>query len=136
MSLASIKLVPIGSTVTFRSKNPNDVTVWQGVLESTGSYKSILPYMNPASYNEAVIQADPTVSTDPTTLTYFLITVSNNATVPTVQVFSDEWIANGTLNIVTLGNSVTIVVDDPLNDPQTILSILANAGYAATIATS
>ena len=135
MSLTSIKQATEGSIVSFRSKNPNDLVVWQGTLESIGTYRSIRSYTNPASYNEAVRQSDPTVSSDITDLTYFLITVDNQAEQPTMMVFADEWITPGSLNNGSLGNQIIVRIDDPLNNPQTILSILANAGYACKIIT-
>lgn len=136
MALTSVKQATQGSVISFRSKNPNDTTVWQGTLESIGTYRSIRSYLNPQSYNEAVRQSDPTVSSDVTDLTYFLITVDNQATQPTTMVFADEWVEPGSLNEVALGNQVTIRVSDPLNNTQTILSLLASAGYASKVVTS
>jgi hypothetical protein len=133
MSIASIKDVPEGSTITFRSINPNDSVTWIGTLEAIGTYRSIRAYMDPTSYNEACRQVSSSISSDVTTLLYFLITVDNNASTPTIQAFAQEWIVPGSLNIVSLGNQVTITIDDPNNSPQTILSILANAGYACKI---
>ena len=133
MAETSIKNVAEGSVVSFRSKNPNDTVIWQGTLESIGTYRSIRGYTNPTSYNEAVRQNDPTVPSDITSLTYFLITVDNNAELPIMQVFADEWITPGSLNKVSLGTQVTLQVEDPLNHPQTILSLLASAGYACKI---
>jgi len=133
MTISSIKDVDEGAMISFRSKNANDTNLWVGTLESVGTYRSIRAYMNPASYNEAVRQVDATVSSDVTTLTYFLITVDNDATEPTMQVFADEWIEAGSLTVVNPGNKVTIVVDDPNNNPQAILSLLASGGYASKI---
>lgn len=128
-----VKDIDSGSTITFRSKKPNDTVAWVGTLESVGTYKSIRAYLNPAAYNEAVRQVDPSVPSDVTTLTYFLITVDNNANEPTVMVFASEWISNGSLNVVSLGNKVTIQVDDPNNNVTSILSLLASAGYACKV---
>lgn len=133
MALSSIRLATQGAVITFRSKDPNDVTNWIGTLESVGTYRSIRPYGDPRARNEAVRQTDPTISSDVTLLTYFLITVENNATQPTTMLFADEWIEEGSLNEVLLGNQVKLVVDDPLNNTQQILSILANAGYACRV---
>ena len=131
--VTSVKEVDEGSTISFRSKNVVDTVIWKGVLESVGTYRSIRGYMNPASYNEAVRQVDPTVPSDVTLLTYFLITVDNDATEPTIQAFAQEWIEAGSLTVLDLGSKVTIQVDDPLNDSQRILSLLASAGYASKI---
>ena len=133
MATTSVKDVAEGSTITFRSKNVNDPTVYLGVLESVGTYRSIRDRLNPTAYNEAVRQSDPTVSSDITALTYFLITLSNNQTEETMDVFADEWIAAGSLSVLTLANKVTVVVEDPNQNPQAIVSLLANAGYACTI---
>lgn len=133
IAVANINLVPQGSIITFRSLNPNDTTTWIGTLESKGTYKSIRPYFDPAAYNQAVRQIVPTVSSDPTVLNYFLITVDNNAQQSTIQPFAQEWIDPGSLYIITPGNKVTVVVEDPLDDPQSILSLLASAGYSAKI---
>lgn len=129
----SIDTITPGAVITFRSKNVNDTVVWRGTLESKGTYRSILPYGDPRAYNEAVRQNDPSVTSDVTLLSYFLITVDNSGTTPTVQAFAQEWIEDGSLNEITVGNKVKLIVDDELSNPQRILSILANAGYSAKI---
>lgn len=130
----NIKDVEPGSMVTFRSKNANDTVLWRGVVEmNRGTYKSIRNYTNPAAYNQAVRQTDPTVPSDETTLNYFLITVDNNSSNPTTLVFAQEWIEPGSLVVITPGNKVTLQVDDPNNNTNQIISILANAGYSVKI---
>lgn len=133
MPMTSVKDIDEGSMITFRSKNPNDTVLWKGTLESVGTYRSVRAYGNPDAYNKAVRQVDTSVSADLTDLTFFLITVDNNSTDPVMRVFADEWIESGSLNIIDLGNKVKIQVDDPNSNPQQILSILANAGYACKI---
>ena len=135
MTLTSIESVPIGTMVTFRSKNANDTVVWQGTLEGIVTYSVARAYLDPRSYNEAVRQTDNTVSSDVTTLTYFIITVDNQASSPTTLVFADQWISPGSLAEISLGNQVTLIVTDTKNNPQLIVSILANLGYACTIQT-
>ena len=133
MTLLSIKDIVEGTVITFRSKNANDTVGWRGTLESIGTYRSIIGHGNPAAYNEAVRQSDSTVPSDLTSLTYFLITVDNDANSPTMQLFANEWIEPGSLHQIALGNQVTIKIDDPNNNTQAILSLLANAGYACKI---
>lgn len=133
MAITSIKDVPEGSLITFRSKDPSDLVDWRGTLESIGTYRSIRDRINPASRNEAVRQTDQTVPSDVTQLTYFLITVDNEATQPTMMVFANEWITPGSLHIITLNNQVSIQIDDPNNDTPKILSILAGAGYSCRV---
>jgi hypothetical protein len=132
-----VKDIEPGSMITFRSKNANDPTIWRGTLEiPTGTYKSIRRYGNPAAENQAVRQTDPTVPTDETTLTYFLITVDNDSTEKTERVFAQEWIQAGSLVVINPGNKVTLIVDDPNNDPLMIVSLLASAGYSSRIITT
>ena len=133
MTLSSIRDVQEGSVVSFRSKNPNDLVFWKGTLESIGTYRSIIGLGNPAPYNEAVRQSDPSVSSDLTNLTYFTITVDNDSSNPTTQVFANEWIQPGSLHQVALGNQITVKIDDPKNNTQAILSLLAGAGYACKV---
>jgi hypothetical protein len=133
MTTITINDVTPGSTISFRSKNANDLVSWVGTLLFIGVYQAILPYGNPAAYNAAVRQADPTVPTDVTTLTYFLVKVDNGATTPTLQLFAQEWIAPGSLVQTDLGNAVKILVQDPAVNTQAILSLLASAGYACSV---
>ncbi len=132
-SVNSITEIPQGSMITFRSKNPNDVTSWIGTLQSIGTYRSILPYGDPAAYHQAVRQIDNTIPSDVTTLKFFLITVDNNSDVPTDMAFADEWISPGTLYIQYPANKVKIEVDDPSNNSIAILQLLASAGYTAKV---
>jgi hypothetical protein len=133
MSLVSIKQIIEGSVVSFRSKNASDPTIYQGTLESIGTYRSIRSHRDPRSYNEAVRQSDPLVPSDITALTYFLITVDNASEKELMVAFADEWIAPGSLNQVSLGSQITVLIEDPKNNPQSILSLLASAGYGAKI---
>lgn len=133
MTLTSVKDVDAGSLISFRSKNANDLVVWQGTLEAIGTYRLIRDYGDPRPYNEAVRQTDSAVPSDVTLLTYFLITVDNAANQPVKQIFADEWIQSGSLVQVNLGNYVTLRVQDPFNNTQNILSILANAGYSSKV---
>ena len=129
----NIKDISIGAMIQFRSKNPNDITAWRGTLESVGGYRSIQSRTNPAPYHQAVRQVDPSVPLSEVDLTYFLITVDNSASQPTMQVFAQEWIEPGSLLEINLGTKVTIEVTDSVGDSQAILSLLASGGYATKI---
>jgi hypothetical protein len=133
MALTSVKEIPEGSLISFKSKKQGDQTVYQGVLESQGTFRSIKSMLNPQPYNEAVRQSDRLVPSDVTLLTYFVITVDNKSEKETMIAFANEWIAEGSLKQVSLGNKVTLTVDDPSNDPHAIVSLLASAGYASKI---
>lgn len=133
MAFSSIRDVSEGAIISFRTKNPNDTVNWQGTLEAIGTLRAVQTYGNPAPYNEAVRQSDPSVPSDLSSLTYFLITVDNDSTSPTLSVFADEWILPGSLNEISLGNQVKLLVDDPKKDTQAILSLLASAGYACRL---
>ena len=129
----SLKSLDNGTIISFQSKNASDQVQWRGTLEGRGSYRSIVGYGDPRSFNEAVRQSDPTVSSDVTKLNYFLIAVDNESSNTIIKAFAEEWIEEGSLVVILPGNQVSITVDDPFNDSQKILSLLASAGYAATI---
>lgn len=133
MSLPSIKNVAPGLKVRFQSKRADDITNYVGTLLFVGNYAAIRMFTDPSAYNAVVRQSDPTVSSDPTTLTYFLLQIDNNAETPTQVPFADEWIASGTLFEVSTGNKIRIEVDDPYNNPQDIISLLASRKYACKI---
>lgn len=125
--------VDLKSVITFRSKNPVDTVLWKGTLIGTGIYEAIRSIMDPRAYNEAVRQVDNDVPSDVTLLNYFMIIVDNGATTPTTMVFAEEWLESGSLAVINLANKVKLQVEDPFSNPQQILSILANAGYACKI---
>ena len=129
----SIDEIPIGSMITFRSKRETDTVVWRGVLEGKVSYLIARGYEDPRSYNEAVRQSEPTIPSDVTLLDYFLVTLDNSAEVKETKAFAQEWIESGTLAIINPGNKVTILVQDPLSNPNQIVSLLASAGYKSKI---
>ena len=134
MPTTLVSSLPPGTTFQFRSKDPDDTTQWIGNLESPiCSYNIARSYMNPAAYNEAVIMVDNTVPSDVTLLNYFILTVANNSEEPTLQVFAQEWILPGSLSVISSVNTVKLIVKDPLNDPQAIVSLLASGGYYSTI---
>lgn len=134
MATLTVKDIAEGSSISFRSKNASDTTDWVGTLEiPVGTYRAIRGYTDPRAYNAGARQVDPTIPSDVSQLTYFLITVDNGAEQPTMQVFAQEWIEPGSLNVLTLGNQVTLMVEDPNNNSQAILSLLASAGYKSQI---
>lgn len=128
-----IKDIEPGAMITFRSKRADDTVVWRGTLEARGGYRFARGYGDPAAYNAAVRQVDNTVPSDPTALTYFVITVDNDATTPTQMVFAEEWIISGSLTVLLPGNKVTIQVDDPAGNTNAIIALLASAGYSTRI---
>lgn len=125
--------VDLGSIITFRSKRADDTVLWRGTLIGTGIYQAIRSLMDPQAYNEAVRQVDSDVPSDVTLLNYFMIVIDNGSEVPNTQVFAEEWIEAGSLTVISLSNKVKIVVEDPFNNTQQILSILANAGYTSKV---
>lgn len=133
MATSTIKDVDEGEYIIFQSKNPNDTVVWKGKLEGKVSYKLARQQDNPAPYNTAVRQVDNSVSANEAELTYFIITVDNGADVPPLQVFADEWIQPGSLQVINPANKVKLLVTDQYNDSARVISALANAGYSARI---
>jgi hypothetical protein len=121
--------IAIGTSISFRSKSASDTRQLTGVFEGSVSYTVARSYLDPRSYNELIRQSDPTVSSDVTTLSYFLITLESVGLV----LFADEWIANGSLATVDGANFVTIQVTDPHHDNAAILSLLMSGGYFARV---
>lgn len=134
MAISAVKDIAQGTMISFRSKRADDTVAWRGILEMPiGTYRSVRGYGDQRPYNEAVRRVDPSVTSDITDLTYFLITLDNSAENDATYVFAQEWIEEGSLVAITPGNKVTIQVDDVTSDPQSILSLLASAGYSCKI---
>lgn len=129
----SVSDLDLGTIISFRSKRADDTVLWRGKLIGTGIYEYIRAISNPQPYNEAVRQSDPTVPSDVTLLNYFIIVIDNDASVPTTQVFAEEWLETGSLTVINLNNKVKVQVEDPFNNAQAIVSLLASAGYTSRI---
>lgn len=127
-----ISRLPYGTLISFRSKNANDSTLWTGTLISTGLYRSYREAGSQTSYNEAVRQRDPSVSSDYTTLSYFKITITNNMQERDV-LFAKEWIVDGSLKVISQDIVRTVSVDDPYNDSNRLLNWIRSGGYAAQL---
>lgn len=129
----SVSDLDLGTIISFRSKRADDTVLWRGKLIGTGIYEYIRAISNPQPYNEAVRQSDPTVPSDVTLLNYFIIVIDNDASVPTTQVFAEEWLETGSLTVINLNNKVKVQVEDPFSNAQAIVSLLASAGYTSRI---
>lgn len=120
----------IGRTVTFRSKHSSDTIVYSGVIDGITSYNMASKMGDITSYNAAVRQADPTVSSDVTTLNYFVIRLDNTTGPQTDYVFALEWIVAGSWTLTDLATVVTIeVYDTPTADHTQILALLRSGNY-------
>lgn len=121
----------IGQQVTFTSKNPTDATTYVGVIVGLITPTLAYTYGDITSYNAAVQKVDNTVGTI-STLTFFLIQLSNNQSTPTIQVFSDAWISSGSFSVIQNAAMYSFTVFDMPNKGMfEIISVLQNAGYAA-----
>ena len=82
----------------------------------------------------AVRQADSTISSDPSQLTYFLLQVDNNtdgSSLP-IAAFAEEWIEDGSFTLTTGDTPVNITVyNAPGASPQAIVDYLWQGGYRA-----
>jgi hypothetical protein len=124
----------IGQTVTFLSKNAADQVVWEGRVEGLVTSVIAQQYSDIVSYNAAVRLVDPTVSTDLTTLHFFVLTLQNNTGPVQRYAFAEEWIANGSFSVINQQAQVTVIVYDiPSSDHQQILTALRAAGYSCYI---
>lgn len=126
----TLTLDMIGRKVSFRSKNSSDAVVWSGTITSIGSYVMASKQFDVTSYNAAVRQTDSGVSADPTTLTYFTLTLDNTTGTQSSQIFAAEWILDGSLTYTDLTAVVTVTVrDQPGADHTKILALLRSANY-------
>lgn len=126
-----------GSTVTFTSKNPNDPTLYEGVVEGIVTESIAVAFSDLQSYNEAVILADSSVSTDTSDLTFFLLRLSAANTTTgksTVIAFANEWITEGSISVLAQTTVYTIdVYDSSDTDASNIIQLLRNGGYKAKL---
>lgn len=121
----------IGQQVTFTSKNPTDATKYVGVVEGLITASLAPQYGDITSYNAAVQRADPTVGSL-SSLSYFLITLSNGQATPTTRVFASDWISPGSFSVIQAATIYNFnIYDLPGNGVSSILSVLLAAGYNA-----
>lgn len=131
----NIDLSMLNKTVTFQSKNTNDPTLWKGVLTGVVDYTAAINYWDVVSYNAAVQKADPSVG-DPTTQTYFLLSLTQN-NITTTYAFSPAWVSDGTFDVLQPATIYTIdVYDLPVGGEQQIITLLKANGYNAVQHTS
>lgn len=132
MSIPAITESEIDQLVKFRSKNDRDPTVYLGRVEGRVNYRAAMGYGDLVSYHAAVLRNDPDVP-NVDTLSFFIITLDgeNNGA---VRVFANEWIAEGTLQLVDQRVVYTVEVFDlPDRDPSALLAHLESGNYRARI---
>jgi len=133
MAVASIKDVPLEARIAFRSKNPKNTVLWSGKLIGISTLSGVRGYGNLQPENEAVRQIDPSVPSDTSLLTYFLLEVHTQGQASKIYAFADQWIKAGTLQILDTVKRVSLIVEDPFNDPQRLVAYLASATYIAKL---
>lgn len=129
----------IGQTCVFRSKNPNDPTTWQGMIQSvcTSTVAQMIGTLGGdlISYNAAVRQIDPTVNSDITQLEFVIITLSTPTGTQQSFAFSPSWMIDGSFSLINQAVTVTVnILDLPNNDHTQILVLLRSGGYRCSIA--
>ena len=121
----------INQKVSFISKNATDSSSYVGTIMGMVSYAIAGTYGDVVSYNAAVQKADNTVG-NANTLNYFLIALDNGQTQPTIIVFADEWIANGSFDVIQQAAIYTFnIYDIPAKGLAQIQAVLQSSGYNA-----
>lgn len=122
-----------GKKVQFKSKSTKDTTTWKGTVEATATYSVAKLFGDLLAYNRAVQKTDSLVG-EVDTLDYFLIILDNNSGTSQIVAFANEWIQEGTLDIIEEDVNVNIIVyDTSTADHSNILTVLREAGYKAVI---
>jgi hypothetical protein len=128
----------LGQTVTFTSRNPTDPTVYKGIIaapEITYALSGSFGF-DSVSYNAAVQRAVPAVG-DITTLSYFVITLTNGQTPPATRLFANDWIAPGSFSVIQQATVYNVnIYDLPAKGQAAILALLQAAGYNAVPVTT
>lgn len=127
-----IEALPFKSIISFRSKKVSDTTLWTGTLIGRGVYESFRDDGSVQPYNEAVRQVDPSVPSDWTELSYFLIRIANNGTTRDA-LFAKEWILDGSLQVLTQSALQVVTVSDPYGDTNRLLNYIRSGGYSARL---
>ena len=136
-SAPSISLAQVGQKISFRTKNTTDQILWEGKLEGLVTAVIAQNFSDIVSYNAAVRLTDATVSSDVSTLTFFLITLDSNGGPVQRYAFAEEWILPGTFAIIDQQTLINVVVyDSPTGDHTQILAALRSAGYTCYIAST
>lgn len=124
-----------GAQCTFRSKSPNETQVLQGTIAGIDiAYRAASQFRSIPQYNNAVRAADQTVNSDPSQLTYFLLSIPNaDPTLePSLTAFAQEWISDGSFSIVTQDTPVSLTVYvSPTTTAQNVIDFLWEGGYRA-----
>lgn len=120
-----------GETCTFRTIHPNDTNTYTGVIEDPfTSEKIVKPFRDVVPYNNAVRQADPSITADTSQLHYFLISVTNSSGDTAVIGFAEEWIAPGSFSLVDKLVKRTFTIYSPsTTSSNDIINVVRSAGY-------
>lgn len=121
----------INQQVTFTSKNATDATTYVGTIVGAISYVVAASFGDIVSYTAAVQKIDNTVGAA-NTLNYFLISLSNGQSTPTILPFANEWIANGSFSVIQNTTIYNFNIYDLKNQGVSALMTLLQAnGFGA-----
>lgn len=130
----------VDRTCSFKTKNPNDTTLWVGTIEGVAlSQRLAARDENLAAYNAAVRQVDSTVPSDLSQLHFFAISLpANTGGAAEVRTFAEEWLTDGSFKLTDQLSTAVITVpfDQTSQSVADILAQLFNAGYVSAQATS
>lgn len=128
-----------GLECTFQTLNPTDPQIYRGVIGAVDvDYDTASFFQMIVPYNNAVRQADNTVSADPTQLNYLILKQENSddSSTPAKVAIAWQWIKAGMFTVINSSTPINITVQNaPANAAQPILDLLWQAGYNAYLQT-
>lgn len=125
----------VGQICSFQSKAVNDTQTWQGRIDVSRCNADIARmFRDIVTYNNEVRLFDPDVSTDLSTLNFFVLTVQDSTGVTAKTSFAQEWITDNSFKLITQDKKIQVTVfDAPGNNHENIVNILRQSGYVASI---
>lgn len=131
MTAPTLSLSMIGQSYSFKSKNPNDPTVYTGVIKKFVDADDAAAYrVNLDAYNKACRLVDSTIPESVSDIsTFFIIKLTNVSGTQDQYPFCAQWVAGGSWTALAIAATVTIEVLDTNTDHTLIISALASQGY-------
>lgn len=129
----SIDDIKVGHNIRFKSINPHDNTVWNGIVTAICNYKTAKAFSDVDAYYADIRRVNPSFATKEE-LRYLILDVTENNDTSVTRVFALEWMDPDTLKLINIEDTYRDIRIYNISEQEitNMLSYIAQQGFTCT----
>lgn len=133
MAIENVNQLLKGQTVRFRTLSPHDNVLWLGKITAICDYNIARKFQDIDTYYQDVLKVKSTMGARES-LTYVILSVSENGATATDRVFALDWMDPATVEVVVENTYVDIrVYDINSTKAEDVVSAISAMGYVSKV---